>query len=517
METYDVVVLGGGSGSQVATAAANAGLTAAVCEPGPLGGACITRGCIPSKALIHRADVCETIRRADRFGVDADLVDVDYGAITESIRRMVYEKADRQATALDEAENVTRYVAVGRFVDDRTIALEYPGTATSPDGVESPDAASTASERASTVNDGEAVTDHDEIRGEQLVIAVGGRPIVPPIDGLDDVAYLTSDDALFLEERPERLLIVGGGYIGVELGYFFGAIGVDVSLVGRSDVLLPAEDPDVSETVTAGLERHCAVYTGHDADAVTESDGEITLTADADDGAVELVGDTLLLATGRRPNTDGLGLEETAVRTDDAGHVETDRNLETDVDGVWALGDVVGDLPFKHVADYEVEVVSANVLATAGRPVGRAAAVPNTTELESVAYDGIPHAIFTSPRVASVGKTEDELRADNEEYESTTVPYATAPLGLVLDERDAFVKVLAAPDGAILGCHIVGPEAPTMIHEVAVAIRRARGHIEDIVETIHVHPALNEVVLAAFDDLADRPLSTTPDWRDVDE
>ena len=578
METYDVVVLGGGSGSQVATAAAEAGLTAAVCEPGPLGGACITRGCVPSKALIHRADVCETIRQADRFGVEADLVDVDYGAITDSIRRTVYEKADRQADGLGDAENVTLYDAAGRFVDDRTIALESPDVAfpgseslatappsiesldTSPRGTGSSDTAAATGERRPILIDGERPADHREIRGEQLVIAVGGRPVVPPIDGLDDVEYLTSDDALFLDERPDRVLIVGGGYIGVELAYFFGAVGATVSLVGRSDGLLPEEDPDVSEAVTTGLERHCSVYAGYEAATVTETDGEVTLTAESDDDTVELVADTLLVATGRRPNTDDLGLEETAIGTDDAGHVETDRTLATDVDGVWAMGDVVAEQPFKHVADYEAEVVSANVLTSAGRSVGssdestdgestdgepidsestdsestcddhptrddhpigdgenRHDHSTTATELASVTYRGIPHAVFTSPRVASVGNTEDELRNDGVEFESATVPYATAPLGLILDEPEAFVKAIATPDGEILGCHIVGPAAPSMIHEVAVAIRRGRARVEDVVETIHVHPAINEVVVAAFDELADRPLSTTPDWRDVDD
>ena len=565
METYDVVVLGGGSGSQVATAAANAGLTAAVCEPGPLGGACITRGCVPSKALIHRADVCETIRRADRFGVEAELVDVDYGVITESIRQTVYEKADRQADSLGDAENVTLYEAGGRFVDDRTIALEspdasFPGSGSSgigspvtdSPGTGNPVTAAAADERRPILIDGDRPADHRQIRGEQIVIAVGGRPVVPPIDGLDDVEYLTSDDALFLDERPDRVLVVGGGYIGVELAYFFGAVGAEVSLVGRSDVLLPEEDPDVSEAVTTGLDRHCAVYAGYEAATVTETDGEVTLTAESDDDTVELTADSLLVATGRHPNTDDLGLEETAIGTDDAGYVETDRTLATDVDGVWALGDVVSELPFKHVADYEAEVVSANVLVTAGRSVGssdestdgdstdgepiesestdsestgddhsvgdrenRHEDTPTAAGLESVEYSGIPHAVFTSPRVASVGNTEDELRNDGVEFESATVPYATAPLGLILDEPEAFVKAIATPDGEILGCHIVGPAAPSMIHEVAVAIRRGRASVEDIVETIHVHPAINETVVAAFDELADRPLSTTPDWRDV--
>ncbi|OLZ42262.1 dihydrolipoamide dehydrogenase [Natrinema saccharevitans] len=454
METYDIVVLGGGSGSQVATAAAERGLEAAVVEPGPLGGACITRGCVPSKALIHRADVIEAVRGAEAFGVDAQLNGVDYDGITDAIHETVFAKADGQEASMRDAANVTLYRGEGRFVDDRTVAVEP--------------------------TDGGGI---EEITGETIVIAVGGRPMVPPIDGLEDVAFRTSDDALFLDDRPDELVIVGGGYIGAELGYFFGALGTAVSIVGRSERLVPREDDDVSAAVTDSLEDHCDVYTGYEAAEVEPADerrdGEgIVVTAEpSDDGtaeaAVELAADDLLLATGRRPNTDTLALEETAVETDDEGYVETDGRLETGVDGVWALGDVIGRQPYKHAADYEARVVTWNVLDDADRTVD---------------YGAMPHAIFTEPRVASVGRTEADLADAGREYEVATVSYDVAPLGMILEAGDGFVKALAGPDGEILGCHIVGPQAATLLHEV---------------------------VYAAFDELSARAYSTAPDWRDV--
>lgn len=511
MDHYDVVVLGGGSGSQVATAAADAGMEAAVCEPGPLGGACITRGCVPSKALIHRADVCEEIRRADRFGIDAEIRGIDYGAITDAIHETVFEKAERQAASLRENPNVTLYEAAGRFVDDRTVEL----------------VAEIGDENEGAASDDRS-DDGRRIRGEQVVIAVGSRPMVPPIDGLEGVDFLTSDDALYLRERPDELVVIGGGYIGAELGSFFAALGTDVSIVGRSDALVPNEDQDVSEAVTRSLERRCDVYTGYEASSITEragpgsSDG-ITVTADPPDESdadapVEIEAGDLLVATGRRPNTDDLGLEHTAVATVETGHVETDDTLETDEPGVWALGDVLSDYPFKHVADREAEVVTANVLAEADSR----SADPDRTAID---YDAMAHAIFTTPRVASVGATESELTEAGRAYETAHVTYDAAPLGLIFDEPNAFVKVLAGPDGdrasddgssgEILGCHVVGPQASTLIHEVVVAMERGAGTVDDIAETVHVHPALNEVLLAAFDELADRPYSTAPDWRDV--
>ncbi|APX97406.1 dihydrolipoyl dehydrogenase [Natronorubrum daqingense] len=506
MDEYDIVVVGGGSGSQVATAAAETGLEAAVVEPGPLGGTCITRGCVPSKALIHRADLLEEIRHAEAFGIPADVGEIDYGAITDAIHDTVYEKADRQEASLEDASNVTRYRGEGRFLDDRTLEVAL-------------------NEDAAT---GDAAGDSIEIRADTIVLAVGSRPMVPPIDGLDEVDFLTSEDALFLDDQPDSLVIVGGGYIGAELGYFFGALGTDVSMVGRSETLVPREDDDVSEFVTDSLEDYCAVYAGYEANEVDQREDQTVVTAvpandggeggngdgDSDD-SVELAADDLLLATGRRPNTDTLALENTGVEVDDQGHVETDDRLETTVDDVWALGDILGEEPYKHAADYETRIVTANVL-------GDGATVPEDGETGSaldeggrtVDYSAMPHAIFTTPQVASVGQTTGELEASGIEYESTSVPFDAAPLGLIR-EAEGFVKVLAAPDGEILGCHIVGPDASTLIQEVVVAMDAGDGTVDDVADSVHVHPALSEVVYAAFDEASSSRFSTAPDWRDV--
>ncbi|WP_255169217.1 dihydrolipoyl dehydrogenase [Natrononativus amylolyticus] len=472
MTDFDIIVLGGGSGSQVATAAAEEGLEAVVVEPGPLGGACVTRGCVPSKALIHRADVLEEIRGAERFGIDAAVRGIDYAAITDAIHDTVYEKADAQAESLEENEHVTLYRGAGRFLDDETVLVER--------------------------EDDEDV----EIRGKTIVVAVGSRPVEPPIDGLEAVDYYTSDDVLYLDDPPESLLVVGGGYIGAEMGYFFDAVGTAVTMVGRSDRLLPREDEAASEAVTDALAERFDVHAGHEVTAVSERDGGIAAVVESDDETIELTADALLLATGRRPNTDTLDLENAGIDTDDGGAVDVDEFCKTSADGVWALGDVIGAQPYKHAADYEARCVTVNVL--------------EDTQ-QAVDYDAVPHAVFTRPRVASVGRTEEELAEEGLEYEAATVSYDAAPLGLLL-ESDGFVKVLAEPDGGeILGCHVVGPEAPTLIQEVVVAMERAGGRVDDVVAAVHVHPALSEVILAAFDELSTRPYSTAPDWRDVGE
>lgn len=500
MDEYDIVVVGGGSGSQVATATAETGLEAAIVERGPLGGTCITRGCVPSKALIHRADLLEKIRHAEAFGIPAEIGDIDYGEITDEIHDTVYEKADRQEASLEDAEHVTRYRGEGRFLDDRTLEVALN---------EDADA-------------GDAAGDTIEIRGDTIVLAVGSRPMVPPIDGLDEVDFLTSEDALFLDDQPDSLVIVGGGYIGAELGYFFGALGTDVSMIGRSETLVPREDDDVSEFVTDSLEDYCAVYTGYEANEVEQQGEQTAVTAvpagddggdsgndDGDgDDSVELAADDLLLATGRRPNTDTLALENTGVEVDDEGHVETDDRLETTVDDIWALGDIIGAEPYKHAADYETRVVVSNVLEDGE---GDSASDGGG---QTVDYTAMPHAIFTAPQVASVGQTTGELEESGIEYEATTVPFDAAPLGLIR-EAEGFVKVLASPAGDIQGCHIVGPDASTLIQEVVVAMDAGDGTVDDVADSVHVHPALSEVVHAAFDDRSSSQFSTAPDWRDV--
>lgn len=469
MQEFDLLIIGGGSGTQVGSLAAERGMSVAVCEPGPLGGACITRGCVPSKALIRRADVIRQIRDAGRLGIDAEVGDVDLGAITSEVRETVYEKAENQAENLRDSENHTLFDGRARFVDDRTVEVEG----------------------------------YDErVRGERVVVAVGAEPTIPPVDGLDEVDFLTSTDALYLDERPDELAILGGGYIGAELGHFYETIGSEVTIVQRGDALVPREDGEVREAVTeAFAERErCTLHLACEASSVEERGDRIAMFAEGDDGEeVEIEADELLVATGRKPATDDLDPEAAGIDIDDAGFVEVDEHLETTSEGVWALGDVISGPMFKHVADHEARVVAANAVAERG---------------EEIEYEGVAHAVFTWPQVAACGHTEEELEEEGREYERARFEYDSAPMGLVSKE-EGFVKVLAEPDGTVLGCHIVGPEASTLIHEVAVAGRVGEGSVEEIADAIHVHPALNEVVLGAFDELADPLLSTAPDWSDV--
>ncbi len=452
MAHYDVLVFGGGTGNNVAAAAADAGLETALVEKGPLGGTCLNRGCNPSKMLIQAANAATHVREAGKFFVDATLQDVDYAAIVDDMDETLAPLAEGMAESYEGKDHLTMYRAEGTFVDERTVAV-----------------------------DGQRLT------ADKVVVAAGSRPLVPPIDGLEEVEYMTSDDALYRRDQPDSLVILGGGYIAVELGYFFESLGTDVTIVEMLDSLVPREDHEIANEFTdVARERH-DVYTGHRATAV-ESEGDgVVVHAGAEDGREATVrGDDLLVALGRRPNTDTINTDAAGVETDDNAFVVTNDHLETSAEGVWAQGDIADNAMFKHSGDYETDVMVENVVHDGDA----------TAE-----FTAMPHAIFTEPQMAGVGATEDELQEEGTEYVVGREDLPGTPMGRAKKLDHGFVKALASPDGEILGCHALGYEASTMIHEVVVAMRAGSGHVSDVTDTIHAHPALNKVVEYAFQDV----------------
>ncbi|WP_424016364.1 dihydrolipoyl dehydrogenase (plasmid) [Halorientalis pallida] len=463
MKDYDFLVVGSGSGLEVANVAARQGQSVAVVEKGPLGGTCLNRGCIPSKHLLYHADVLETIKRADEFDIEATVDEVAFADIVRTVNKEVGEDAEGIRRGLESSDQHDLYDGEGRFVDDRTIEI------------------------ASGDDEGA------RLRAETVLIAAGTRPAVPAIDGIEDVPYLTSREALQLKDPPEHLMIVGGGYIAAELAHFFGTFGSDVTIVGRRPNLLPQADTEVAEAVTDMYAEHFTVFTGHAATAVSADDDGVTVDARpyeyGDDGGlvgdaegVTVTGDELLIAAGRTPNTDTLRLDRTGIETDEQGFVETDEYLRTTVDGVWALGDIAGEYLLKHSANHEARAVARNMFGS---------------DLEPVDYTAMPFAVFGSPEVAGVGAREDELREANRKYATNTYEFADTARGDAMN-APGFVKVIIDPEGEILGCHIVGPDASTLIQEVVVAMKAGTGTVRDIRESIHIHPALPEVVQRAF-------------------
>ena len=463
MEEFDFMVIGSGSGLDVANVAANQGQSVAIVEKGPLGGTCLNRGCIPSKLLLYHADVLETIERADEFKIDATVEDVDFAEIVREVNEAVSGDAESIRRGLTSSAKHDLFDGEARFVDEKTVEI----------------------------SGGE--DDGARLSAETVLIAAGTRPAVPPIDGIEDVDYLTSTEALQLETPPDHLVIVGGGYIAAELGHFFETFGSDVTIVGRRPNLLPEADEQVAAAFTDRYAERFTLHTGHAATAVSQSNGEVTVEAqpyeygedagivEGEDG-VSVTGDELLVAAGRVPNTDVLNVEATGVETDERGFVETDEYLQTTAEGVWALGDIVGEYLLKHSANHEARTAALNIFGD---------------ELHPVDYSAMPFAVFASPEVAGVGALEEDLQSDGRDYAVNTYQYGDTARGDAM-KADGFVKVLIDPSGEILGCHIIGPEASTLIQEVVVAMKSGSGTVQDIRDAVHIHPALPEVVQRAF-------------------
>ncbi|MFB6242217.1 MAG: dihydrolipoyl dehydrogenase, partial [Candidatus Nanosalina sp.] len=450
MKEFDVIVVGSGSGLDVASAYASRGEKVAVVEPGPLGGTCLNRGCIPSKMLIHHADIVETVEGSGSFHIDAEVNDIDFPAIIREVNDRVSEDSESIERGIENSENHTLYRTEAEFVDEKVLDV-----------------------------DGEKIT------ADTIFVAAGSRPLIPPVDGLEEVDYLTSKEALALEEKPDELVVIGGGYIAVELAHFYRAVGTEITIIEMGDTLVGNEDTEISEKFTEIAREKYDVNLGLRASKVEEVGGQIKVVAEDKDGNKHsFAGDELLVAAGRVPNTDSLAVEEAGIETDDRGFIVTDEYLETSVEGIYALGDIADNWMFKHSANMEAEYAFRNALTGNEHPMGDPV---------------MPHAIFSSPQIAGVGKTEQELEESGTGYVSATYDYGDTGMGLALKEEDGFVKVLASEEGEILGCHIIGPHASSIIHEVVVAMNT--GGVEAIKGSVHIHPALNEVVQRAFNQL----------------
>ncbi len=452
MNSFDVMVIGSGSGLEISAEASDRGLSVAVVEEGPFGGTCLNRGCIPSKILIHCADVMETIQRAGLFGIKASVESVDWGFI---IRRAV-DEIDGDAASIErgnrQAPNITVFKGRGRFVGKK--ALEVNG---------------------------------ERISAETVLIAAGTRPWVPDIPGLNDVPYITSDQALRLPEQPRRLAILGGGYIAAEMAHFFGALGTEVTLIHRGPTMLRAEDEDVARRFTGVYQRRFNLLLNAQVSRAYRQGDEIALEVSVGGHTVKLATDAFLLATGRVPNTDQLAVTETGVEVDGRGFVRTDQYLETGMPGVWAVGDIVGKYLLKHSANLEAAYAANNIF--------------NPDSKVPVNYHAMPHAIFASPQIGSVGLTEQEAKETGIPYAVATYDYYDTAYGSSIEDRDGFAKVLANSEtGEILGSHIIGTDASILIQEVANAMRMGLG-TDAITQSIYVHPALSEVVQRAFGEL----------------
>jgi mycothione reductase len=450
MADYDLVIVGAGSGNMLPDGETARWRTAIV-ESDRFGGTCLNRGCLPSKMFVYTAEVANTVRHAGRYGVHAQLAGVDWPAVRDRVFGRI-DPLHQQAVDYRRSNGVDVFEGPARFVGRR--ALEV---------------------------DGRTIT------GERFVLAVGSRPWVPPLPGLDTVGFHTSDTVMRLDALPRSMAVLGGGYIAAEMANVFSSFGTEVTIVNRGDALLRNHDAAVRQRFTELYGRRMRLLLGATTDGVRPGEGGgVVLDVTAADGAPRTVeADVLLVATGRIPNSDQLEVAAAGIEVDRYGQVVTDATHATTAPGVWALGDLANHFQLKHVANAETSVVRHNLL--------------HPDDPRTSAFPLVPAAVFADPQVASVGPTEEALIAAGTPYVVATKEYSGCGYGWALEDTTSFVKLLADPDTRLLlGAHILGPQASLLLQPLVQAMRL--GTTVDVLahDIIYIHPALSEVVEQAL-------------------
>ena len=502
---FDLIVIGAGSGLDVANAVAERGFKVAIIEKKRMGGTCLNNGCIPSKLLIHSADLIESIRQSEKFGIVIDgKISIDFEKIVNRVTGIVDSESEEIHKAYSNVNNPRIFHSECRFVGTKILELKAAAK-------DLPDERIKKGNKLRRGNRDISIT---RISAPKVLIASGSRPRIPKIKGLDKSGFITSDEALRLKRQPVTLTIIGGGYICCELAHFFGSLGTKINIIQLRNKLIPAEDEDISQRLTDLFVKKYEVHLGYAAESVSKHKSKgvdvpykiarnggntftetYTVTAKNKDSGktIAIESDELLVAVGRIPNSDVLDLNKTGVKLDSRGYIVTDKYLQTNVEGIYSLGDVVGRYPFKHSANLEAQYVIHNMI--------------QQQDMTPVDYAAMPHAIFTSPQVAAVGVTEQFLKRrgkkENKDYLKSIYPFINTGMGLAIEDHDGFIKFLVDKDNRkILGCHIIGTDAPVLIHEVVVAMKTfdskgEMGTIDNITRAVHVHPALSEVVVRA--------------------
>ena len=415
---------------------------------------CLNVGCIPSKILIHPADRIMEIQEAKKLGITAEIKDIDFHAIMERVRQPINESHEGMENGIQHVENLDYYKGEGHFIKD--YALEILGK---------------------------------EIQGEKIFLGSGARPLIPPIKGLDSIPFLTNENVFDLTEKPDSTVIIDGGYIAVEFAHFFSAVGTAVTIFQRGNRLIPNTEPEISELLKRRLERRMHIYLNTEVVEVKKQGNIITsIGKDSLTGKeVTVTAEKILVAAGRKSNTDLLKVENTGVKTDTRGYILVNEYLETSKKNIWSFGDAIGKAMFKHVANEEATVAWRNAFHD------------HKTKME---YHTIPYAVFTYPEIAAVGKTEEEAKK-NHTILVGRARYSDVAKGGAMMEQDGFTKAIVDKQtGKILGFHIIGPYAPMLIQEVINAMALG-GDISLLTHGLYIHPALPELILRTLGNLSE--------------
>lgn len=454
--THDILIIGGGSaGYAAARTARDEGANVGIIDHGPLGGLCILRGCMPTKTILRSSDIMSLMKRAEEFGLSPVTTKANLSAII-----------DRKAKL------------IGEFAEDRIQALK--------------DSRFTLyEERASFLSPKEVQVGSQRLVANAFIISTGSVVSRLPIPGLEDVGYITSDEALELRELPASMIVLGGGAVAVELAQFFSRIGTQVTLIQRSAHIMSDGDEDLARPVeTRFREEGMTVFTKTQLHRFTQ-DGTQKVAHFSHEGEEKTVAaDLILQALGRRPNIDSLNLEAAGIETE-KGKVTVDDSMRTNHPHIFAVGDVNGRHEIVHIAIEQGEIAGWNAMH------------PNDAPRR---YDDRlkTQVVFTDPQVANVGLSEKECRREHVAYIAASYPFNDHGKSMTLGETHGHVKLLADPlTGTILGAHIVGPEAAELIHEL-IAVMYYHGTVHDLMKIPHYHPTLAEIITYPAEELLGR-------------
>ena len=431
MKQYDLAVIGSGVGLTVADAALQQGLTCAMIENAKFGGTCLTRGCIPSKILVHPADLIRDAARAGRVGLKFSLEQLDWQTISGRMWSQI-DQSQGIEESLDGARGLDTYKGTGEFTGPHTMKVR--------------------------LGDGSYT---EEFSARRFVVAAGGRPAIPPIKGLAEAGFLDTEKFFgegFPKKPWESLVIIGGGAIGAEFAHIFSAFGTQVTVVEMLPRLVPTEEEAVSRMLEDNFKQSgIDVYTGHKALSVRAQSGKkILKVQNAQTGEEkDIPCEEILVAAGIRPNTDILSASLAGIAMDEKGWIKTNEFLETSQSHIWALGDINGKYQFRHKANYEADVLINNLF------------YPDHPE-QKADYDAVPWAIFTHPQIAHVGLTQKQAAKQHSRLMVGVKHYSSVAKGFAMgfeegDRDDGFVKLIAGEDMKILGVHIIGPDAAVLI------------------------------------------------------
>ena len=448
-EHYDLAIIGSGSGNSLVTPDFD-DKRVAIIEGGTFGGTCLNVGCIPTKMFVYAADLARDVRGAGRYGVDATLEGVRWADVRDRVFGRIDPISDGGRRYRVEGPNTTAYLGHARFTGDRTLVVD--------------------------LGDGREET----LTADQVVVAAGAHPVVPDVVTESGVPFHTSDTIMRIAALPERLAIIGGGFIAAEMAHVFASFGVQVTVVARSSLLLRHLDTDIAQRFTDLAREQWDVRTESTVTAVETGAGGagVRLRLD-DDTAVDA--DLLLVATGRVPNSGGLGVEAGGLRLLDDARIEVDAYGRTSAPGVWALGDISAPHQLKHLANAEARTIAHNLV--------------HPGDLRVLPHENVPSGVFSHPQIATVGLTEQECVEQGRAHTAYVQAYGDTAYGWAMEDTTGICKLVADPTtGLLLGAHLMGPQATSLIQPLVQGLAFGTT-VHDLARGQYwIHPALAEVV-----------------------